>query len=369
MKKVFLIIIVALAFISCKRRPLTYAYTPKVEIILYADWADMSVKPTGMSVYCYPESGESPTIKQTNNVDSAILNLGVGVYKILVFNQVPSDFGTIDFSGLDYYETAEVFATSTTSKWYESKAEESLVQDPEELAIATYHTIEVTQEAVEEVLGLREKYDGTDYYIEPYKVIYVEPKVVIKTTRVTVKLDGFHNLSAARATLYGMAEGYDISEQKSHANYVTHLLESWSANEYLYDVTQGEIITYFTCFGIPETTTATRELDESWGGTMHLEMLLVDDSTIIEADYPLYEFTTLLYEEELEADDEDNRSGDEDGESEDDSPEYDDDDVDISVDLDGNITLPDVKPVGGSTGGFNANVTDWGEEEDVEIPT
>ncbi|MFR9621002.1 MAG: DUF5119 domain-containing protein [Rikenellaceae bacterium] len=355
MNRILYILLCLLAFISCDRRELTYTYEPTVSILLKADWSDMSVKPTGMSVYCYPSSGESPTIIQTNIVDSTTLQLGIGEYKILVFNQVPSDFSTINFSGLSDYETAEVYAAATSSRWYSSKADEELVVEPDELAIATYHSVVVTKEAVDEILGLREQYDYSAEDEEPYITIEVAPKVVVKVTRVTVSLDGIHNLSAARSTLYGMSTGYKFSSQTTHSNYATHLLESWSKTIYEADVTQGEIVAYFTCFGLPETVVASRQVDESWGGTMHLEMLLVDNSTIVERDYTLVDKTTLLYESEVAY------------KSDDDAVAYDDSDVDISIDIEDALTLPDVQAEGGYSEGFTGEVLDWEDEQTVGL--
>lgn len=363
MRRIALLLTLAFALISCVRRELTYSYNPTVEVIVNIDWSDMSVAPTGLSIYCYPETGESPTIKIVNltteeqaaMASSTSINLGVGVYKILVFNQTPSEFSTIEFSGMSSYESAEVYAASTTSRWYVSRAEESLVVDPAELAAATYHSVEIPQEAVDEVLGLREKDEYVD--IGSYTTIDLTAAVVIKTTRVTVKLNGINNLSSVRATLCGMATGYNFSEQKSHSDYATHLLESWSITKYAEDVTKGEIVAYFTCFGIPDSTTETRVLDSSWGGTMHLEMLLVDLSTITETDYELYDKTTLMFEDVI------NKSAE--GDS---TTEYDDSDVDISVDIDDDITLDDVEPQGGSSGGFDASVGNWESEQQVEIP-
>ena len=39
----------------------------------------------------------------------------------------------------------------------------------------------------------------------------------------------------------------------------------------------------------------------------------------------------------------------------------------IKLDLDTHITLPDVKPEGSASGGFQATVDDWGDEEEYEL--
>ncbi len=349
MKKVFFMTLGCLLLLSsCVRRELTYGYDPTVKIVLNVDWSDMETVPTGMSVYCYPDDGGSPTVIQTNNVSSAELNLGVGNYNLLIFNQIPSDFGTINFSGLDNYYTAQVAATTTTSKWYASKADEELVRDPEDLAAATYHGLEVTQEAVDAKLDQFFTEDEASQ-TTIYMTINVDPKVVVKTTRVSIALDAIYNHSSTRASLYGMAQGYTFSTQKSHTTEVTHLLESWSKTLYD-DPNNGEIIAYFSCFGIPGQTTETRTVD-NWDGTLSLEILLVDNATIESYDFDISDKTTLT---------EDSGSkGDEDTDIN--AP------ADIYVHIDEGITLPDVEPVAGSDSSFGAEVDDWGDEVRVEL--
>lgn len=375
MKKIICALPLLLVLVSCVRRELTYSYTPTVEVVIEADWSNMTATPTGMSIYCYNISDESvaPVIKQTNTVNSTTVSLAAGEYRIIVFNLTPAEYGGIDFAGLDNYETAEVLAVSTRSSWYESKAdeEEFLASEPEELAIATDHTLEIPLEVIDEVLGLRDNSLYNQEVILPYDTIRVTPQVVVHRTRVTVEVDGIHNFSAARATLTGMATGYDISEQTSHADYATHLLEAWVSTTYDYDITQGNMTVYFDSFGLPETSTSTRTVDESWAGTMHLETLLVDNKTIEEFDFDLNDKIATIGDDEDE--DITNRSEEEaradDEEYEEDTSTDVDIDIDISLAVDISISLPDVEPAGSSsTGGFNPEVNDWEEEENVQVP-
>ncbi len=204
MKRLVFILLVALAFLACERRDLTYSYDPTVSLVIKPDWSNLSESPDVASVYCYPESGDAPTIKYTNNIDSIVVKLGVGDYRILLFNEMPTDFYTIGFSGMDTYETAEVYAQSTTSAWYVSRADDdNLVYEPAEFVASTYHTVEVLQTDIDEILGLRAK----DEYVEipPHEILYLTPQKISKTARVTVGVDQIHNLYSARAALYGLA--------------------------------------------------------------------------------------------------------------------------------------------------------------------
>lgn len=372
---IFMILVFVLQ--SCKRRDLTYVFTPTVEVVVTVDWSDMSEMPDDMSLYCYPADGGSPTIKYYNisstTIDSenpmknsVTISLGVGRYNILVFNETQLMWGSVSFSGLESFETAEVMAVETVSKWYATKSEETLVSDPGELAAATLVDLEIPESAVESMMILYDDYEAYVTKVEDdasqakdsYMTIDLTAQVVVKTTRVTVELDKIYNLYSnyVRATLYGMSTGYNFSEQRSHSEYATHLLESWSKVEYEDDSDGGYVVTYFDCFGLPETTTETRNVSSTWAGTLHLELMLVDQATIFEADFDLRENTTL---------NNDLRS---DGDEESLFDDYDDSDVDISVDITDKLTLPDVVPAGSSSGGFSPDVNDWGDEITVQLP-
>lgn len=367
-KILFLAVSLLLFFASCERRPLTYFVDPTMEVIINVHWVDMSSTPSGMSIYCYPESGGSPTTTQTNNTSKATVNLGAGAYKVLVFNQIPSEYTTIDFVGLSSYETAEVNAMATKSSWYESKADDdNLSYEPEELAIATYHDLEITEEEIAKMIEEYQSfmtYKGSADTTFTYNIeIDVYPAVVVRTTKVEVEVDSIASLRSVRASVYGMSSGYDISEQKSHSTYTTHLLESWNLTLNDSISTRGTIYSYFTCFGLPETTTETRMVSDAWGGTMSLEILLTDGETIHATEHVLYDKTTLI----TDAESSENKSGDDE-----ELPSYDDEDVDILIQIDG-VSLPNMGDSGdsggtsGGSGGFSGSVNDWSEEK-VEIP-
>ncbi|MFI3239459.1 MAG: DUF5119 domain-containing protein [Bacteroidales bacterium] len=343
---------------SCHRRELTYEDNFTVPIVINADWSDMSSAPTGMSVYCYPESGEAPTIVITNNISSATVNLLEGTYKILVFNQIPSDFGTISFSGMDSYETAEINTVADASKT--AKASSEIAREPEELATATYIDLEISDEVVQRTMDLRSSGTVTRSEDLVYQSIYVTPKVVIKTTRVTVRITGIYNFYSSSATLYGMADGYNFSEQKSHTSMTTHSLESWSSTTYAEDYREGEITTTFVCFGLPGQTTTTRSDDYSdWDGMLDIDITLVDKQTIVSESIPLNDKVTTTG---------------------DDSSKSEDTDITTNVNVDININsgftfdddptsddkpivLPDVESAVGGESSFDATIDDWGEEE------
>lgn len=355
-----MISILSIASVSCKRDALTYSYDPRCEIEFQLDWSGMETAPTGMSIYCYPVDGGTPTTLQSNTITSATVKLSQGVYNILIFNQIPSDFGTITFEGLSSYETACVTAVSTKSSWYASKSsDDTLVRDPEALSVATYEGFEVTENDIREVLGLQALEDeGGETKSGPDKILSLTPRKVDKQTRVRIRISQIQYIYSTRASIYGMASGYNFSTQKSNTSMVTHLLEDWTTTFFDEDDgyivldenldREGEVEITFSNFGLPDQTTMSRS-SSSWSGSMSLEILLADRRTIYSQEIDLSDKASSESRADL--------------------------DLDLYIDIgysgdedDQPLTLPEVVPEGEDESGFSVDVSDWGDVENVVIP-
>ncbi len=346
MRKLLLYVICfCLVAISCERRELTYNYSPYCEVVINVDWENMSKTPNGMTVICYPESGAAPITKVNgDNVKQETLLLPAGVYNIVVFNRQVSDFDYVGFRGMDKFETAEVHSLSTTSKWAVSKAESELVTEPDEVGVATYLDVEIKQECIEKSTELYKK-EGKHIVAH---TLDLTPVVVVKKTRVNVRVKGIHNLRSTRATLFGMSEGYNFSTQMSVPINVTHVLEQWKIEEYEYGEEYGGTNTEFISFGVPNYATPTRAgANGDWNGSIDLSMLLVDNKTVMNfKNIPLKD--KLTYEEEtgkLTTT------------------------IRIDVGYDDTVPdLPDVKPEGGTESGLDADIDSWGDEDVTTVP-
>ncbi len=366
MKRLLYILCLCLLFISCERRELIDNYNPTVDIAIDVDWSNMSAVPSGMSVYCYPVSGDAPTIAIANitSVQSSItVSLTAGIYNILVFNQIPSDFGTIGFSGMDSYDTASIGAiSSTTLAALVSKNGDEYIREPEELAAATYLDLEVTQEAVTYSVELKSKgYTKSEELI--WTTVSLVPEVVIKNTQVTVRVSGIYNYYSATARLYGMATGYNFAKQQSHSDMTSHLLEEWRSTTYEEDSREGEITITFTCFGLPGQNASSLVSDYAeWEGVMDLDITLVDQLTVISESIELCDKITTTSSSKADDDEQSDTEANLDMNI----------DIDISsgfglTDGDDPIVLPDVTPAGSTGSAFDATVDDWGDEEIYDL--
>lgn len=335
-----LYILMAIAlFASCEHKDLCYKHPHTAKVRVDVDWSKFNSyeKPTGMTVLLYPQySGERAISHLTNTTTHAIVNLPADRYDILVFNQSTSEFGSVSFRGLDQQETAEVLASEHKSRWYKVRSEqEKVVVEPEWLGVGSFENAEVTQAMIDEEVEHTMNGNATTKSRETV-IATVTPKNVIHTLKVKVHIKGIYNLRSARAAINSMAEGYRLISNKPTKSKATYLMEEWRLTRNEADPTTGYIETSITCFGLPDGHQATAEEN-----LLSLSFLLQDNKTMMEFPFQVGNMFTRATDLENE--------------------------LVLYLEIDSKITLPDVEPEGGTSGGFSAEVEDWGDEEEYEI--
>lgn len=332
---------------SCNHDELCYHHPHDAQVRIDVDWSKFEEEvPTGMTVMVYPqgEGAGNAVTQHTNTIGYALLSLPAGHYHSIVYNQSPSEYGSISFRGMDKYETAEVYANPTDSRWYVSRGDEEgrVVTEPEWLATDRVENMLVTQTMVEmtgkdnlsQITKSRTRTDNS------FLIGEHQPQNIVYTITVKVHVEGIYNLRSARASLSGMAEGYWLGKSKPTANKVTHLLEDWQMTINPDDPTKGTITAQITCFGLPDGHQGTAGENE-----LMLSLLLVDNKTKLDFPFQVGDDFEVSIEEDVQ--------------------------LKLKLGLELELTvqnpLPDVKPEGGSDGGFSATVDDWGEEENVDV--
>ncbi len=324
-----------LLMLSCTHKDLCYHHPHTAKVRIDADWSEFEKEvPSGMTVMVYPCDGGRAVRHLTNTITHAYVNLPVGYYHSITFNQSEEEYGSVGFRGMDRYETAEVHTNATKSTWYKTKAEEEkLAAEPEWIGADRHEGAEVTQEMVdvtgENLIAMKQQ----RALMQDFVIATHTPQNIIYTITVKVHLKGFHNLRSARASMTGLAEGYMFAKGEYTANQVTQLLETWSSKVDENDPTKGYITTISTCFGLPKGHGATA--DEN---LFTLSVLLVDNKTVKEFPFKVGDLI-----------------------------EHDGENLSLNLELSVDETLPDVQPVGGSSSGFDAKVEDWGDEENFEV--
>lgn len=273
--------------------------------------------PTGMTVMVFPWSGGAPQTVLTNEITHADFSLEPGKYRVLVFNQSTTEFGTLEFQGMDSYETARAVVQHTTSRWYSRGDDEQIGVEPEWLASDKLDEFEVS---------------------EDFSEVTLIPRNVLSHIQVNVKVPSIGYLRYARGSLTGISEGYLLGQGKPLKSKVTYLLESWTKTIDENDATQGTLKTSFKCFGLPETAHLDAENNK-----LSFSALLIDKKTQVDYQFPVGD--------KFKKDENSSDSG------------Y---IVSLHVDVDA-PPLPAVKPSEGSSGGFDVTIQDWGKPEDIDM--
>lgn len=274
--------------------------------------------PTGMTVMVFPWSGGAPQTVLTNEITHADFSLEPGRYRILVFNQSTTEFGTLDFLGMDSYETARAVVQHTTSRWYSRGDDELIGVEPEWLASDKL-----------------DEFDVSDDFSE----VTLTPKNVLSQIQVSVKVPGIKNLRYVRGSLTGISEGFLLGQGKPLLSKVTYLLESWTKSVDENEATLGTLKASVKCFGLPETASPDAENNQ-----LSLSALLIDNKTQVDHQFAVGD--------KFQKDDNSSELG------------Y---TVTLHVDVKVPEPLPEVKPSDGSSGGFDVTVKDWGKPEDIDM--
>ncbi len=339
-------VVLLLLLCGCNRRELTYEYYPYCDVTLFADWSASSVSPTGMSVYCFPQDGSTPLLITTNNVRRTHLPLREGVYDILLFNQSVNEFGTLSFAGMDGFATAGVHAApfGTATLHTTSKGDESLSEQPEQLAVARHTCFEVTAEMVEaSALYRDDRYHPTD---TTHYSLTLTPQDVVMDGIILVRVHGIQNLRSLTASFSGLASGIRLADDSPLPATATHPIDSWQKSVDDGDYTKGTLRATYTTFGLPADAATLKPEDL----ILSLSVLLVDDETVINREYPVGDLIKVIS----------TRGG----------PA-----TELALYLEIGITsgfppleLPDVKPSGSTDSGFGVDVDGWGDDEQIDVP-
>ena len=274
--------------------------------------------PTGMTVMVFPWSGGAPQTVLTNEITHADFSLEPGKYRILVFNQSTTEFGTLDFLGMDSYETARAVVQHTTSRWYSRGDDEQIGVEPEWLASDKLDEFEVSGD---------------------FSEVTLTPKNVLSQIHVSVKVPGIKNLRYVRGSLTGISEGFLLGQGKPLLSKVTYLLESWTKSVDENEATLGTLKASVKCFGLPETVSPDAENNQ-----LSLSALLIDNKTQVDHQFAVGD--------KFKKDENSSELG------------Y---TVSLHVDVQMPQPLPEVKPSEGSSGGFDVTIQDWDKPEDIDI--
>lgn len=368
---------------SCDYRELDMVYYETSDVWIAVDWSKFTQEtPTGMSVYCYPKNrpgDDAPYIYMTNNIGGVMVNLPIGHYDILVFNQSVDEFGSLYFEGMDKYATAEAVLESLSTKWKVKADNQTVCYEPEWLAADTYENFYVTNEMVKASALIREQLKtktkaeivSMDPLTKAAGSVSMKPKNLIYTAAVKIRAYGVNNIRSIRGSVTGMARSCLLHNGQRGETPITHALEVWGTDRDSDDYTKGTVFTTLRTFGLPSWmpggSEETKDSEEYSDGTksgngrdreanvLNASFLLVDNKTTCNFAYKAGDrietndqTLTISLSFGFGSDTSQNPSND--------------------ADVNKPILLPDVKPESSGGGGFTASVDDWGEGQEIDVP-
>lgn len=306
MKNTVLLLLLPLCLASCQRRELTY-YTES-EISVTADWSHAGQEEKsryGATLIFYPQDGGTPIVALMGDRTASTLQLPTGSYDALLFNRSFDDFGTIAFRGQDKLRTLEAYALQTETR----NQTRVITAAPGKLASAVMHGFEVKEST------------GS---------LHLAPKPLTRTVKMELHIEGIQNLKQATCRLSGVPlsvllhDGSTDNAERGMQEFEVQDIKPDEGSE-----TQGTLIGTFQLFGMPAQEEA----------QINLKALLKDNKTVVERQVENFEIRQ-----------------DTDGNGV----------IILHIEADVTTPLPDVTPSEGS--GFDADVEQWGEETDTEIP-
>lgn len=335
----YLLPMMALAMLlplSCRRRPLLFpdqTVTVIVKVLWKVEVFPDGVKPSGITLFFFRD-GEFYMQQTTANVDSCAVQLEPGRYRLYMITQSPEEYGRMEFEHLTDFNEAEVSVAQTESKWYVRGAEEELITNPEMMSAGVSDWFEVTDDYVP---------TKADEVVKYYTIrVPVQPKSIVSQYWVTIYANNADVLQSVRASTSGMARTFELTQDHTGQEEGTQFITQWSLTMDDPTTRVGHVDGRITTFGFPngEMPSALRD------STLNVSALLVDGKTIEDYVFNVGDKITSpppekgyrsLYRLVFGSVD---------------KPE---------------IHPPDVKPKDGVSG-FDANVEDWGQGEDIDVP-
>lgn len=271
-KRLFATLVFALVFVGCKREDLYYATDSEANIVLNVSWDDTGLTPNGLTVWVYLSDSTLyralPTFSSTETIS---FSLPEGEYDILLFNDSPSEHEALEFIDVNHIDSVSVMSVKDFSS-----QDETLVVEPNVLAVSVVRGVEVTSQMV-------------DYYpnktIPEELVTTLEYNVtlvrVVSNYFVTVYVTDIHYASSAPlVTFEHLSDGYMLGQKIATEGLAQH---QFYLEERVFDdgsTTNASISSEFTNFGVFDSEDATYIMDldfELINGDHYIESFDVTD--------------------------------------------------------------------------------------------
>lgn len=355
----------ALLFLTeaCNREPLELYHDGKADVQITYDWMSRyGERPDGMTLMLAHNGDAINFSDVTHDIDLTTMRANSGKYLLTVMNKTFGEYSTVSFYNRnthnDLHVKSKTYYVQTDNIWDSGR---TYLEQPEKMGVG------IDTFTVSNVIDSLIFYD----YREESKIdtVHIRRHVVIEpmttTLKVRVKVRGIKYMKSMEGYVTGMADGFYLNQRWRTKEVGTIKLEGWRRDteyertaRHRADGTEEENVGWMVCdvetFGLPHGRELLKDRTPESNYIM-LHFTLLDNKTV---DFAYQVGKNIRYE------------GD-DGTVQ----AFYQADVALQLDLEidapyyDNEELPDLpysQPPG--TGAFDADVEDWGDDENVDVP-
>lgn len=347
MKKLMLLLLLLLAF-SCVRRDLEEVFYDTAKIPVSIDWSATELDPDTdkenlyrASVYLFANSGtpfDGASYKEYKLSSATYDDIAVpmGEYSVVIFNNSTSEFSrNVDFRGLDSYDDFEYYALDDNTR----SSDGSYKLEPDILGAWRTDDFTVTSEMVLESRGYSVVTTKTKDDLE--QLLGVVPERLTHTVTVRVYAINISSATSAVGSLIGVAHTVKLASGTKSTDGSSLYFTSQSRSYDSGSTSDGYLEAVFETIGLIN--------DEDGEYYLEVRFILTE-----EYDYSLYypalsqeAYRFNVTDQILEQQDQIHILL----------------EVGFDGDGDGTIELPKLN----ISGGFQPDIGDWGDEEQLEI--
>lgn len=345
--KMTLLLLIACCVWACRRQDLEYEFVEEAQIPVYVDWRKADIHPQNVSVLVYNRDSEELVLEHrfahNGNAIQSYINLPVGHYVAVVFNEIRDQIDYVRISGHEKLSTLKAYPTENRGVLARVD-DKQYVNAPGILAAAVVRDLEITEEmiAAKQVFAKTKKMVTESEPITTDALMHVVPERKVGRCVIRIAVKGLHNSRLpVLADLKHLTGGYWFNTDRNELRLCTQQL---SINESTFDEgskKNGVISAEVATFGVLGERFSMADQPEDAPLTLLLRFMLVDaEKTIKQYVLDVSNQTTLSQEE---------NGG-------------------VLMTIEGALpeTLPEVIPDGSKgASGFNTSLIDWGV---VDVP-
>lgn len=280
LKPILLIALLLLSFAACERRPLEVYEKPVALVKVELDWMEhFGQKPHGMMMLVYDETDSLyKAIGPVHEVESQVLSLEVGTYKLVFCNYPEDESFYVARMGNHYYASAR--AEWMKGHPYSYWEKEAYREAPEDIGVAV-DTITITEDMVRSDVRFVEYTHRDELNSDTTQFVFPEvPDPMTVKLIVKAKVKRRHSISTIDASISGMADGFYLSQVNRTTDRATFLIpnEEWHRAKYGTEAdSMGVIYAEIASFGLPHGKELLSERD-STDNVLTFHFVLTNDS-------------------------------------------------------------------------------------------